>query len=54
MIHMYHIAGTHMIECGVDKLSRNDKSEGIMQGIDLLTYLPIHKSLFERSPGLRS
>ena len=54
MIHMYHITGTCMIKCGVGGLSRGDKSVGIMQGIDLLTYLPIHKSLFERSPGLRS
>ena len=54
VIHMYHIAGTRMIECGVDGLSRGDKSEGIMQGVDLLTFLPLHKSPFERSPGLRS
>ena len=47
MIHMYYIAGTGMIECGVDGLSQGDKSEGIMQVLDLLTFLPIHKSPFE-------
>jgi len=55
VIHMYHIAGTRMIACGVDHgLSRGDKSEGTLQGVDLLSFLPIHKSPFERSPGLRS
>jgi len=28
-IHLFHIAGTRMVECGIDGLSRGDKSEGI-------------------------
>jgi len=60
MNHYYFLTFNHfrlfatLKECGVDGLSRGDKSEGISQGYDLLSFLPIHKSPFERSPGLRS
>ena len=51
-IHVFHIAGTRMIECGIDGLSRGDKSEGISLGEDLLSFIPIHLTPFERSPRL--
>ena len=41
-----------MIECGIDGLSRGDKSEGISLGEDLLSFIPIHLKPFERSPKL--
>jgi len=47
VINMYHIAGTRMIECGVDGLSRGDKSKGMSQGFDLKSFLPTHKRPFE-------
>ena len=49
-LHVYHVAGTRMIECGVDGLSRGDKAEGITQGRSILEYIPIHLSPIERSP----
>jgi len=42
----FTIAGTRMIECGIDGLSCGDKSEGISLGEDLLSFIPIHLSPF--------
>ena len=50
LIHFFHIAGTRMIESGIDGLSRGDKSEGIMKGIDILSFVPLHLSPRDRSP----
>ena len=49
-LNVYHIAGTRMISCGVDGLSRGDKSEGIARGISVLKFIPIHLTAAERSP----
>jgi hypothetical protein len=49
---VYHVAGTRMIECGIDGLSRGDKFEGIARGVPLLHYIPIHLTPMERSLGL--
>lgn len=46
-------AGTRMIECGVDALSRGDLDNGMMAGNHVLTYVPIHQTAFERSERLR-
>ena len=51
-LHVYHVAGTRMIECGVDGLSRGDKSEGIAKGVEVLHYVPIHLNGIQRSPKL--
>ena len=48
-LHVFHIAGTRMIECGIDGLSRGDKLEGVMKGEELLSFVPIHKSPLERN-----
>jgi hypothetical protein len=48
-LHVYHVAVTWMIECGVDGLSRGDKAKGITQGHSILEYIPIHLSPIERS-----
>ena len=50
---MYHVAGTRMIQAGIDGLSRGDKSEGIARGMSVLEFVPIHKDPFYRSPSLR-
>ena len=49
-LNVYHVASTRMISCGVDRLSRGDKSEGIARGILVLKFIPIHLSAAERSP----
>ena len=51
-LNVYHVAGTRMISCGVDGLSRGDKSEGIATGMSVLKFIPIHLSAAERSPGV--
>ena len=51
-LYMYHIAGTRMIECGIDGLSRGDKSEGIASGEEVITFVPIHQRPDVRSTNL--
>ena len=51
-LNVYHVAGTRMIECGIDGLSRGDKTEGIARGISVLKFIPIHLSPCERSPQI--
>ena len=51
-LYVYHIAGTRMIECGVDGLSRGDKGEGVAKGLPVLDFIPIHLSPFERADTL--
>jgi hypothetical protein len=52
-LYVYHIAGTRMIESGIDGLSRGDKSEGFAKGESILTHIPIHLKPTERSEMLR-
>ena len=51
-LHVYHVAGTRMIESGIDGLSRGDKSEGIAKGVGMLKFIPIHLNGMERSGKL--
>jgi hypothetical protein len=51
-LHVYHVAGTRMIESGIDGLSRGDKLEGVGLGKTLKTFVPIHLSAVERSSGI--
>eukprot|EP00979_Chaetoceros_neogracilis_P013777 scaffold4083_cov261-Chaetoceros_neogracile.AAC.1 len=48
-LHVIHIAGTRMIESGIDGLSRGDKAEGIALGKDVLQYVPLNLFPFDRS-----
>mmetsp|Transcript_15422 Transcript_15422/g.21970 ORF Transcript_15422/g.21970 Transcript_15422/m.21970 type:complete len:634 (+) Transcript_15422:1647-3548(+) len=51
-IHVIHIAGTRMIEEGADGLSRGNINEGVMTGVDILSYIPLHVDAGTRSEGL--
>jgi hypothetical protein len=51
-LHVYHVAGTRMIESGIDGLSRGDKLEGIAKGERINNFIPIHLDPLERSPKL--
>mmetsp|Transcript_20351 Transcript_20351/g.28607 ORF Transcript_20351/g.28607 Transcript_20351/m.28607 type:complete len:123 (+) Transcript_20351:6105-6473(+) len=42
-----------MIMQGTDGFSRGDTSEGVMQGVNMLEYVPLHLSCLERSPTLK-
>ena len=51
---VYHIAGTRMIESGVDGLSRGDKGEGVSRGLPVLNYIPTHLTPFYRCSSLEN
>ena len=44
-----HVAGTRMMEQGTDGLSRGDLREGLMQGKQMISFVPLHMSALERS-----
>jgi hypothetical protein len=48
-IHFLHIAGTRMIELGIDGLSRGSLMEGVMKDPGVLASVPFHLSAFERA-----
>jgi len=49
IVHVIHVAGTRMIEVGVDGLSRGSTHEGIMSGRNMLEFMPLHLTAMERS-----
>ncbi len=48
ILHMVHVSGKRMISQGTDGLSRGDTSFGVMAGISMLTYVPLHLSALDR------
>ena len=52
-IYVSHVAGTRMIAQGSDGLSRGNLSEGVMRGMSMHEFIPIHKNALERSSGLK-
>ena len=41
-----------MIDSGVDGLSRGDETLGVMRGVSLRHFVPVHVSCLDRQPGL--
>ena len=52
ILHVIHIAGTRMIKMGIDGLSRGDNHEGVASGKNMVEFMDLHLSAFERSPRL--
>lgn len=52
LLHVVHVSGKRMISQGTDGISRGDKSEGVMVGRSMLTYVPLHEGVLERSRGM--
>lgn len=46
---MIHVAGTKMIQQGTDGLSHGDLSGGVLAGQDMLSFIPLHETVIERS-----
>ena len=46
------VAGTRMIEQGTDGFSRGDLENGVATGTDMLSFVPLNETAFERQPGL--
>ena len=51
-IHIFHVAGTRMIAQGTDGVSRGFLGEGVMAGSPMVSFIPIHLSAIDRSPGI--
>jgi hypothetical protein len=51
-LHVVHVAGTRMISQGTDGLSRGDYTTGVMAGIPMLNFIPLHLDAIARSPTL--
>ena len=49
IIHLIHISGKKMITSSIDGLSRGVCNEGVMSGLPMLNFLPLHLSADERS-----
>ena len=47
-----HCSSTRMIEQGSDGLSRGNLLEGVMKGVYMGHYVPLHFNPLERSPAL--
>jgi len=42
VLHVIHIAGTQMISQGTNGLSRGSLTDGVMQGCNILSFIPLH------------
>lgn len=51
-IHVIHVSGKRMIGQGTDGLSRGSLQDGVMQGDDMLGFIPLHKNALERASRL--
>ncbi|KAL7579189.1 hypothetical protein ACA910_011360 [Epithemia clementina (nom. ined.)] len=49
-VHIGWVSGKQMIDQGTDGLSRSDLPSGVMQGVPMLRYVPLHLSVLERQP----
>ncbi|KAL7579542.1 hypothetical protein ACA910_007917 [Epithemia clementina (nom. ined.)] len=49
-IHIVWISGKRMISQGIDGLSRSDLTSGVMQGVPMFQYVPLHLTSLERQP----
>ena len=51
-VHIVHVAGSQMIEQGTDGLSRGTHSQGVMRGMAMKAFIPLHLTALERSSSL--
>ena len=52
ILHVIHIAGTRMIESGIDGISRGDNLGGMMRGMNPLQLVPLYQGSVVRSDRL--
>ncbi len=51
-LHVIHVSGKRMKDQGTDGLSRGDQNKGVMKGIPMKLFVPLHLRPTEREPGL--
>jgi hypothetical protein len=54
IIHVIYVAGTRMQAQGTDGISHGDKSMGVMWGVPMEDFCPLHLTVFERSLTLKT
>eukprot|EP00978_Attheya_sp_CCMP212_P029663 scaffold106064_cov25-Attheya_sp.AAC.1 len=54
VLHVIHVSGKRMIEQGTDGLSRGGHSQGVMRGMPMTAYVPLHLNAFERDPRFKT
>jgi len=52
LVHIIHVSGKRMIAQGTDGCSRGSLMEGVMTGLDMLTFIDLSKTATERHPPL--
>ena len=52
ILHVIHVSGKRMIAQGTDGLSRGDHSTGVMRGLSMNSFIPLHLTCLQRSPEL--
>jgi hypothetical protein len=52
ILHVIHVSGKRMIAQGTDGISWGDHSAGVMRGIPMTAYVPLHQDAFAREPKL--
>jgi len=50
---LFHVSGERMKAQGTDGFSRGSLKEGIATGLSMLSFIPLHLSAVERSPGVK-
>jgi hypothetical protein len=53
LLHVIHISGRRMIAQGTDGLSRADHTQGVIKGLGMVEYLPLHLDPLAREPKLK-
>jgi hypothetical protein len=53
IIHACHVSGKRMIDQGTDGLSRGDKSTGVMQGLPMTSFVPLHLHALDRCEKIK-
>lgn len=51
-LQVVHVSGKRMIAQGTDGISRGDKSEGVLRGMRMTSFIPLHLGVIERRPGM--
>jgi hypothetical protein len=54
ILHIVHVAGKRMIFQGADSLLRANYNVGVMRGIDIRRFVPLHLDALKRREGLTS
>ena len=54
ILHVCHVSRKRMIAQGTDGLSRADHSSGVMTGLSMTDFVPLHFSVLDREPGFKT